>query len=138
MHAQLRRTPAPNRSSVLGKHFHVLFPIAVADYRAHSMEQGKELMCSLCNAPVTRAAPVGPPMADDRVPHLRCWIRTRQAVTDHGSQQQRRGRRSRRWQRRSRRKRVILITGCVVVAALAILTALAFERLLDLAMKISP
>jgi len=33
---------------------------------------------------------------------------------------------------------VILITGCVVVAALAILTALAFERLLDLAMKISP
>jgi len=100
-----------------------------------SMEQGKELICSVCNVPVKRTAPVGPPMAEHRVAHLRCWIRTRQGVTDHSSEQQRQRRRSRRWQRRSRRKRAVLFTGSVLVLALAILAVLAFEWLLDLAVK---
>ena len=34
-----------------------------------SMEEGKELICPACNAPVTRTVPVGPPMADHRVAH---------------------------------------------------------------------
>src|SRR5206468_6314305 len=56
-------------------------------------------------------------------------------VTDHFPGRQRRRRRSRRWQRRSRRKRVILFIGSVLVFALAILAVLAFEWLLDLAVK---
>ena len=99
------------------------------------MEEAKGVICPVCKLAVKRAAPVGPPMADNRVPHLGCWIRTRQGVTDHASDQQPRGRRSRKWQRRSRRKRAILFTGSVVVLALAILAVLAFEWLLDLALK---
>jgi len=72
------------------------------------MEEAKGVICPVCKLAVKRAAPVGPPMADNRVPHLGCWIRTRQGVTDHASDQQPRRRRSRKWQRRSRRKRAIL------------------------------
>jgi len=100
-----------------------------------SMEEGKELICPVCNAPVTRTAPVGPPMADHRVAHLRCWIRTRQGVSNHSSEQQPRRRRSKRWQRRSRRKRAMLFTGSVLIFALAILCVLAFEWLVDLALR---
>jgi hypothetical protein len=100
-----------------------------------SMEQGQELVCSVCNAPVKRTAPVGPPMGEHRVAHLRCWIRTRQGATEPVSERQPRRRRSRKWQRRSRRKRVILFTGRVVVFALAILAVLAFEWLVDVAVK---
>jgi len=99
------------------------------------MDEVRDLSCPVCNAPVERAAPMGPPMADRRVPHLQCWIRTRRGVTDHTYDQQRRPRRSRKWQRRSRRRRVLLFTGSVVVFALAILAVLAFEWLLDLAVK---
>jgi len=99
------------------------------------MEEAKELSCPVCNAPVERAAPLGPPMADRRVPHLQCWIKTRRGVTDHTYDQPRRPRRSKKWQRRSRRKRVLLFTGSVAVFALAILAVLAFEWLLDLALK---
>ena len=99
------------------------------------MEEAKEPSCPVCNAPVERAAPMGPPMADHRVPHLQCWIKTRRGVTDDTYDQPRRPRRSKKWQRRSRRKRVLLFTGSVVVFALAILAVLAFEWLLDLAVK---
>ncbi len=47
-----------------------------------SMNEGKWPVCPLCEAPVTSTDPVGPPMADRRVVHLRCWIRKRQGVTD--------------------------------------------------------
>src|SRR5437879_1516338 len=53
-------------------------------------------------------------------PTLRCWIRTRQGVSNHSSEQQPRRRRSKRWQRRSRRKRAMLFTGSVLIFALAI------------------
>ncbi len=46
-----------------------------------SMEEGQELICPVCNAPVKLTEPVGPPMADHRVAHLRCWIRKRQGMT---------------------------------------------------------
>jgi len=47
-----------------------------------SMEEGTSLICAVCKAPVKPTEPVGPPMADHRVVHLRCWIRKRQDVTD--------------------------------------------------------
>ena len=99
------------------------------------MEDRNEPFCPVCKAAAKRAAPVGPPTADNRVPHLGCWIRTRQAVTDPASDRQPRRRRSRRWQRRSRRKRVILVTGSIVVLALAILAVLTMAWLMDLVVK---
>ena len=46
-----------------------------------------------------------------------------------------RRRRSRKWGRRSRRKRAVLVIGTVLVFALAILSVLAFEWLLELVLK---
>ena len=46
------------------------------------MNEGKWPVCPLCEALVKPTEPVGPPMADRRIVHLRCWIRKRQGVTD--------------------------------------------------------
>jgi len=57
-----------------------------------------------------------------------------QETISHSELQPRR-RRSKRWRRRSRRKRAMLFTGSVLIFALAILCVLAFEWLVDLALK---
>ena len=44
------------------------------------MKENKPLVCPMCNAPGKPTEPVGPPTADRRVAHLRCWIRNRQGV----------------------------------------------------------
>ena len=127
--------PPRRRSAVSGAISPVRLGIARCPITRVSIDEAKGIFCPVCHEPVKRTAPVGPPTADHRVPHLQCWIRTRQEVTDHFPGRQRRRRRSRRWQRRSGRKRVILFIGSVLVFALAILAVLAFEWLLDLAVK---
>src|SRR5881409_1194652 len=45
---------------------------------AQSVMDEKRPICPVCEMPVRPTEPVGPPTADHRVPHLRCWMRKRQ------------------------------------------------------------
>ena len=94
-----------------------------------SMEEGKELICPACNAPVTRTAPVGPPMADHRVAHPTMLDQ------DASGGEQPLFRTTAPTPTFEEVATSMLFTGSVLIFALAILCVLAFEWLVDLALR---